>query len=197
LISPCLVAAGLAASLVISPQQVTTSVRVYDEIFLTDTGLLALPEKAIELTSETTIKSDYFKAPVFISGGRSSDGAQYLYCSASGSPVLKFSLDGKLAAELGQKQNKPGGYNLVRKIRVSRNGAWLVAYEADKQVLNILIPPEQLRKRKKRQKSVILQSMIAGIFMWLTLFTRKRHRLLPLQSGRSAHYFWNGSASSP
>ena len=149
MISPCLVAAGLAASLVISPQQVTTSVRVYDEIFLTDTGLLALPEKAIELTSETTIKSDNFKAPVFISGGRSSDGAQYLYCSASGSPVLKFSLDGKLVAELGQKQNKPGGYNLVRKIRVSRNGAWLVAYEADKQVFEYLDTNGAIKKKKK------------------------------------------------
>ncbi|HOP60916.1 MAG TPA: hypothetical protein PKZ60_05835 [Candidatus Saccharicenans sp.] len=41
-------AISLADSLIISPQQVTTSVRVYDEIFLTDAGLLALPDKAIE-----------------------------------------------------------------------------------------------------------------------------------------------------
>lgn len=41
-------AASLAASLSVFPQKVITSVRIYDEIFLTDTGLLALPEKAIE-----------------------------------------------------------------------------------------------------------------------------------------------------
>jgi tetratricopeptide (TPR) repeat protein len=153
LISPCLVAASLggslAASLIISPQQVTTSVSVYDEIFLTDTGLLALPEKAIELAFETTIKNDNFKAPVFISRGGGGDGTEYLYCSASGSPVLKFSLDGKLEAELGQKRNKPVGYNSVKKIRVSRNGAWLVAYEADKQVFEYLEANGTIKKKKK------------------------------------------------
>ena len=85
-----------------SPQEVTTKVRVYDEIFLTDTGLVPLPENAIELAREFTIKSEQFKSPLKLA----TDNSGYLYASATNARiVLKFDSAGEYLGPLGNQEN--------------------------------------------------------------------------------------------
>lgn len=45
-------------------QKVSTKTTVYNEIFLTDSGLIPLPENAIELERVFTIRSEYFQSPL-------------------------------------------------------------------------------------------------------------------------------------
>ncbi|MGB8958658.1 MAG: tetratricopeptide repeat protein [Candidatus Aminicenantales bacterium] len=85
-----------------SPQEVTTKVRVYDEIFLTDTGLVPLPENAIELAREFTIKSEQFKSPLKLA----TDKSGHLYASATNARIiLKFDSAGEFLGPLGNKEN--------------------------------------------------------------------------------------------
>jgi tetratricopeptide (TPR) repeat protein len=46
----------------LSPQKVTTRVSVQNDVFLTDSGLLPLPDQAIELERESTIQSACFRS---------------------------------------------------------------------------------------------------------------------------------------
>jgi hypothetical protein len=48
----------------LSLQKVTTKVKVYDDIFLTDSGFIPLPKNATELTGKLTIKSEQFQSPI-------------------------------------------------------------------------------------------------------------------------------------
>jgi tetratricopeptide (TPR) repeat protein len=83
-------------------QKVTTKVRIYDEIFLTDTGLVPLPENAIELSREFTIKSEQFKSPLKLATDKNGN----LYASSTDAGiVLKFDSAGELAGLLEDKEN--------------------------------------------------------------------------------------------
>jgi tetratricopeptide (TPR) repeat protein len=86
----------------LSFQKVTTKVKVYDDIFLTDSGLIPLPENAIELAREFTIKSEQFQSPIKLAADRKGN----IYASAmSSSFVQKFNSAGEFLLPIGKKRN--------------------------------------------------------------------------------------------
>jgi tetratricopeptide (TPR) repeat protein len=81
-------------------QKVTTKVTVYSEIFLTDTGLIPLPENAVELEPEFAIKSEFFKSPLKLA----QDPEGNLYVTSSESNALcRFDARGRFSGQLGEK----------------------------------------------------------------------------------------------
>lgn len=82
-----------------SPQEVTTKVSVYDDIFLTESGLIPLPEDAIELEHEFTIQSENFHSPIKLAA----DSEGNIYASdEKGGAVYKFDARGELQLQIGQ-----------------------------------------------------------------------------------------------
>jgi tetratricopeptide (TPR) repeat protein len=88
---------GLALCVAVAghPQKVTTKVSVYSDIFLTDAGLTPLPENAIELEIDFTIRPEAFQEPLVLAF----DGNDNLCVSSkSGRAVWKFDAAGTPAA---------------------------------------------------------------------------------------------------
>jgi len=82
-----------------SLQKVTTKVKVYDAIFLTESGLIPLPENAIELEHEFTIQSKHFQSPIKLT----KDPEGNIYASDEGnSAVYKFDAWGEFQLQIGQ-----------------------------------------------------------------------------------------------
>lgn len=81
-------------------QEVSTKVTVYSEIFLTESGLLPLPDNAIELAIEFSIPSDHFNVAQKIA----SDSEGNIYVSDKNMrTVFKFNAAGELLLQIGQK----------------------------------------------------------------------------------------------
>jgi len=92
-----LLAFGVA---VVSPQKVTTKVSVYNEIFLTDSGLIPLPDNAIELESELAIRSEHFKSPLKLA--LDPEGNVYV-SSRDNNALCRFNARGEFLGQLGIK----------------------------------------------------------------------------------------------
>jgi len=83
-------------------QKVTTKVTVYNEIFLTDKGLIALPDNAVELECINTIKSALFKSPLKLA----LDSKGNIYVASRDNDVLcRYSPDGKPLGQLATGKN--------------------------------------------------------------------------------------------
>ena len=86
----------------LSLQKVTTTVKVYNDIFLTDSGLIPLPKNAIELTREFSIKSGHFQSPIKLAA----DLKGNLYASTKSARIVqKFNAAGEFLLLLGKKEN--------------------------------------------------------------------------------------------
>jgi tetratricopeptide (TPR) repeat protein len=91
------------------PQKVSTAVSVYDDLFLTESGLLPLPKNAVELEREREIVSEHFRAPLKLAEGP----AGTIYAVSMDQPVV-YSIeveantvttlvsDGRMARALGR-----------------------------------------------------------------------------------------------
>ena len=82
-------------------QKVATKVSVYNDIFLTDAGLLPLPKNAIELERDFTIKSDLFHSPLNLAA----DPQGNIYASSQNNhAVCKFNAAGEFQLQLGTNE---------------------------------------------------------------------------------------------
>ncbi len=86
----------------LSSQKVTTKVKVYNDIFLTDSGLVPLPENAIELARELTIRSEHFQSPIRLAADLNGN----LYASIMSARIVqKFNAAGEFLLPIGTKGN--------------------------------------------------------------------------------------------
>ncbi len=86
-------------------QKVSSKVTVYNNIFLTESGLLPLPENAIELEHEFSIQSVLFQAPQRIA----SDSMGNIYVSDKAKcSIYKFDTTGEFLQQIGEKGRKKG-----------------------------------------------------------------------------------------
>jgi hypothetical protein len=121
----------LAGSLL--AQKVSTKATVYNEIFLTDSGLLPLPEKAIELEREFTIKSDLFRSPLKLAV----DPQGYIYASSQNNhAVCKFNTAGDFQLRLGT--NKDGKNILQGPADIVAAKDYLVIHETGRKSLEFM-----------------------------------------------------------
>jgi tetratricopeptide (TPR) repeat protein len=114
-------------------QEVTTKVTVYDDIFLTEQGLIPLPENAIELKHEFTIGSIEFRSPIRLAA----DPEGNIYASAKrNSAVYKFDTAGELQLKIGKPGRRKGGLPAPNDIATA--GSYLIVYDTEKQRLEFL-----------------------------------------------------------
>lgn len=86
-------------------QEVSTKVTVYNDIFLTESGLLPLPENAIELEHEFSIQSNHFQVPQKIA----SDSSGNIYVSDKAKcSIYKFDTTGEFLQQIGEEGRKKG-----------------------------------------------------------------------------------------
>ena len=106
----------LSAHPIVSPQKVTTKVRVYTDIFLTDTGYAPLPENAIELEPKITIRSDLFASPLKLAVDREGN---VFASSWANNALIQFSPSGEFKGQMGLNKSKrsdlkgPAGLSIV------------------------------------------------------------------------------------
>lgn len=97
-------------------QKISTKVTVYSDIFLTETGLLPLPENAIELEHEFSIQSIHFQVPKKIA----SDSLGNLYVSDKAKcSIFKFDTTGEFLQQIGEEGRKKGCFLSPLKILAS------------------------------------------------------------------------------
>jgi len=121
----------LAGSLL--AQKVSTKATVYNEIFLTDSGLLPLPENAIELEREFTIKSDLFRFPLKLA----IDSQGNIYASSQNNyAVCKFNAAGEFQLQLGM--NKEGKSLLQDPSDIVAAKDYLVIHETGRKSLEFM-----------------------------------------------------------
>ena len=86
----------------LSFQKVTTKVKVYDDIFLTDSGLIPLPINATALTRDFTIKSEQFQSPIKLAADLNGN----IYASTMSTRIVqKFNAAGEFLLPIGKKGN--------------------------------------------------------------------------------------------
>jgi len=106
----------LSADPVVFPQKVTTKVKVYNEIFLTETGYAPLPENAIELEPEFTIQSALFVSPLKLAVDREGN---VFAASLANNALIQFSPSGEFKGQLGLNKRRhsdlkgPAGLSIV------------------------------------------------------------------------------------
>ncbi len=116
-----------------SLQEVTTKVTVYDDIFLTETGLIPLPENAIELEHEFTIESKQFYSPIKLA----TDPEGNIYGSAKGnSAVYKFDAVGKYLLQIGKSGKGKGSLQVPYDLLVARD--YLIIHDTEKRRLEFM-----------------------------------------------------------
>ena len=97
---PALLSCVIFGDAGIRSQKVTTKVKVYNDIFLTDSGLIPLPENAVEMEREFTIGSAIFQSPLKLAG----DPKGNIYASSSrNGAVGKFNAAGEFLLQLGTR----------------------------------------------------------------------------------------------
>jgi len=120
----------LTPNLCFTFQKVSTKVKVYDEIFFTQDGLLPLPNNAVELTRELTIKSSHFQFPLKLAVD--AEGNIYACCAKSGL-VLKFNSRGEFLLSLGRDKKGKELWPSPAAIKATKNQ--LIIYDNDQQQL--------------------------------------------------------------
>ena len=109
IVSPCIFSAV---------QKVSTKVTVYDDIFLTESGLLPLPDNAIELDVEFSIPENHFTVAQKIA----SDSEGNIYVSDKNMcTVFKFNAAGEFLFQIGQRGKRKGSFLLPHKILVEKD----------------------------------------------------------------------------
>jgi tetratricopeptide (TPR) repeat protein len=128
-----LLALALCPATLSTHQKVTTKVTVYDDIFLTERGLMPLPENAIELKHEFTIESIEFRSPIQLA----TDPEGNIYASAKrNNAVYKMDAEGELQLKIG-KQGKGKG-SLPSPTDISTADDYLIVHDTEKQSLEFL-----------------------------------------------------------
>jgi tetratricopeptide (TPR) repeat protein len=122
-----LCAAAVIHSGALTAQKVSTLVSTVSDIFLTDTGLLPLPDNAVELERISTIRSTHFRSPLRLALG--SDG--FLYASSwYNDAVVSFDLDGAFRSRLGGDAPRPGFLRNPSHLAARKDG--LIIHETDR-----------------------------------------------------------------
>lgn len=125
-------------------QKVTTKVSVYNEIFLTATGFIPLPDHAVELEPEFTIQSELFRSPLKLA--LDSNGNVYVTSSASNA-LCRFDAKGEFLGQLGASGE--GRYFLKGPGAVAVVDDQLAVYERLRERLVFMDPSgTQVRSRK-------------------------------------------------
>ncbi len=132
-ISLFLLALALWPARLSTHQEVTTKVTVYDDIFLTEQGLIPLPENAIELKHEFTIASIEYRSPIRLA----TDPEGNIYASARrNSAVYKMDAAGEMQLKIGKKGRGKG--SLPAPTDIATAGSYLIVHDAEKQRLEFL-----------------------------------------------------------
>jgi tetratricopeptide (TPR) repeat protein len=128
----------------LSPQKVSTRVSVQNDIFLTDSGLLPLPDQAIELERESTIRSECFRSPLKMA----CDLQGNLYTSSIGHhAVCQFNAAGEFQISLGS--NEAGDRGLQGPYQIVAVRDYLIIHETKRERLEFLdYRGHHLRNRK-------------------------------------------------
>jgi len=101
----CFAFLAICPDLFSTRQKINTKVTVYNDIFFTESGLLPLPENAIELEYEFSIQSDHFQIPKKIA----SDSLGNIYVSdKTKCSINKFNTNGEFLQQIGEKGRKKG-----------------------------------------------------------------------------------------
>ncbi len=120
-------------SLLSTSQKVTTRVTVYDDIFLTESGLLPLPENAIELDIEFSIPENHFTAAQKIA--TDSEGNIYISDKNRGT-IFKFNAAGEFLLQIGRKGKRKGSFLYPYKILVEKDS--LIIQDREKKSLEFM-----------------------------------------------------------
>jgi hypothetical protein len=127
------------AFLVVNPnifyafQEVSTKVTVYNDIFLTESGLLPLPDNAIELENVFSFLSNCFKVPKKIS--HDSMGNIYVTDKYK-STVFKFNAAGEFLLQIGKKGKRKGSFLAPYNILAEKN--YLIIQDEGKESLEYM-----------------------------------------------------------
>lgn len=117
----------------LSLQKVTTKVKVYDDIFLTDSGLIPLPENATELSREFTIKSEQFRSPIKLAA----DPKGNIYASTMSTRIVqKFNAAGEFLLPIGRKGNGKPFFQAPYDIHAAKD--YLVIHDMGKKSLEFM-----------------------------------------------------------
>jgi hypothetical protein len=127
-----------------SAQKVTTRISVQNDVFLTDAGLLPLPDQAIELEPESTIHSDCFRSAPRLAG----DLLGNLYAASIGhSAVCRFNAAGEFENSLALDESGRRGLQAPGQIVAARD--YLIIHETKNKRLEFLdYGGHHLRSRK-------------------------------------------------
>jgi tetratricopeptide (TPR) repeat protein len=128
-----LLALALCPATLSTHQEVTTKVTVYDDIFLTERGLIPLPENAIELKHEFTIEPIEFRSPIQLA----TDPEGNIYASAKrNSAVYKMDAEGELQLKIDKLGKRKG--SLPAPTDISTADDYLIVHDTEKQRLEFL-----------------------------------------------------------
>lgn len=125
-------------------QEIKTRISVYEDIFFTESGLLPLPENAVELKLVFSLKSEHFQSPLRLA----IDPAGNLYVvNTQHNLIQKFSSSGEFLAELGtQKNSKPF---LRAPDNIYLSGNVLGIYNTARYTLELMDPRGMLLRSQK------------------------------------------------
>ncbi len=116
-----------------SIQEVTTKVTVYDDIFLTESGLIPLPENAVELEQEFTIQSKPFRSPIKLAADQEGN----IYASSKrNSAVYKFDAGGKFLLQIGKSGKGKGSLQAPYDLWATGNN--LIIHDMEKRRLEFM-----------------------------------------------------------
>jgi len=114
-------------------QKVSTKVTVYDDIFLTESGLLPLPDNAVELDVEFSIPENHFTVAQKIAA----DSEGNIYVSDKNKcTVFKFNATGEFLFQIGQKGKRKGSFLSPYKILVEKDS--LIIQDREKKSLEFM-----------------------------------------------------------
>jgi len=85
------------------PQAVSTKVTITNDVYVTDSGLLPLPDKAVELEKAASVGSEHFRSVLKLSAD--SEGGFYAFSSRS-DMVFKFDASGRIGLTSKIKRKK-------------------------------------------------------------------------------------------
>ncbi|MGD8535668.1 MAG: 6-bladed beta-propeller, partial [Candidatus Aminicenantes bacterium] len=114
-------------------QKVKTKVTIYGDIFLTESGLLPLPDNAIELDIEFSIPENHFTVAQKIAND--SEGNIYV-SDKKRSTIFKFNSAGEFLLQIGQKGKRKGSFLSPHKILVEKDS--LIIQDKEKKRLEFM-----------------------------------------------------------
>lgn len=114
-------------------QEVTTKVTVYDDIFLTESGLIPLPENAIELELEFTIRSVRFRSPIKMTTDR--EGNIYASAKRNGA-VYKLDSAGEFQLQIGKSGKGRGSLQAPYDLLTTKD--YLIIHDTEKRRLEFM-----------------------------------------------------------